>query len=293
MNKSYIWFNDQILDNTKACLAMSNHSLHYGTGVFEGIRSYSIDNEPFIFELEKHIDRLLNSAETMRIHIAYSKAKLIDGCIQVLKANELTNAYLRPIIYIDDHYGAAIHSNGIGKVAIFASATNKTDDLITRKAIISSLRRNSANSSYHHAKTTGLYSTIHYAMGECLAQDVDQAIFLDNRNVVCECLTDNIFIVSKGSVITPPAHLPIIQGITRETVIKLLHGAGIETIEREFGVKELQNADEIFTTGTASEVQAITHLNNLSISNGQPGSITRKASQLYNTVKRCQLSQVD
>lgn len=255
----FIWSNGQLLNWNEASAHMLSHTLHYGSGVFEGIRAYNTDNGTAVFRLEEHIERLIFSANSMKLKLQYSKEQLIESVLQTLQANGLTEGYIRPLVF-----------NGYGEMGI--GAINKVEVIIAcwpwpkyheittgLDVKTSKYRRIHQQSSIVEAKICGHYVNSILALQEIQGTKYHEALMLDTDGFVSECSAANIFIV-KNNIIYTPGLGSILPGITRDFVIKLATDLGYKVIEQTLTLDDVYNADESFFTGTAVEVTLIRSL---------------------------------
>ncbi len=280
-----VWEDGKLVTSAQVAVDAQSHCLHYGTGFFEGIRSHRrSDGTTAIFRLDDHIARFFRSAELMSMSIDFTRAELARACREVLEANGLGEAYIRPLGLMNDPFDVMAKPSGQLKILVMAAPFAGLADgapVPQKRATIASFRRSRANTSFHQAKAVGHYSLVIVAVGEVKRKGVEQAIFLDERDRVCEALTDNVFVVRGDRVLTPSADNPILLGITRETVIAALRADGLAVDETDVGLDELLAADEVFTTGTASGIQAVREIDGRPIGAGRPGPVTLRAHDLY------------
>lgn len=279
-----IWFDGNMVPWRDAKIHVLTHSLHYGTGVFEGLRAYKTERGPAIFRLQEHTDRLFRSAHIMRMQIAFDKKTITQACIDVVRDNKLETAYIRPICF----YGA----EGMGL---------RADNLKTHVAIAawqwgaylgsdgmekgiriktSSYTRHHVNITMCKAKTTGHYVNSTLALQEALECGYDEALLLDNEGYVMEGSGENIFILRDGILYTPDA-TSALEGITRDTLITLAQELGLTVKEKRITRDEVYIADEAFFTGTAAEVTPIRELDGRVIGNGTRGPVTTQLQTHY------------
>ncbi|MEL9940036.1 MAG: branched-chain amino acid transaminase [Ignisphaera sp.] len=281
----YAWINGKIVEWDNAKIHVFSHGLHYGTGVFEGIRGYYDNGYIKIFRLEDHMKRLFKSAKIIHMQIPYKLDDLIKAVIDVVKANGFTNdIYIRPIAFRGlGSFG--LRAQNPVDVAIIAVEFGKYLKKTGVRCTISSWRKPAADSFPIYAKVTGMYLLYHLASLEASMNGYDEAILLDSDGFVAEGSGENIFIVKDNTLITPPTYDAILEGITRDTVIKLAREElGLVVIERRIRREELYTADEAFFTGTAAEITPIIEVDGRPIGNGQVGTITEKIVKLYNDV---------
>ncbi len=285
-----IWMNGELVPWDEAKVHVLTHTLHYGLGVFEGIRCYKCANgRSGIFRLRDHIDRLFQSALIAQIEIPFSKEEIEEACKEIVRVNELEEAYIRPLVFIGEGVmGVHPHDNPI-RVAIIAW---KWGAYLGEEALKNGTRAKTSSYIRHHpnammtkAKICGNYVNSVLAKREVTRLGYDEAILLDPEGYVAEASGENIFIVKDGIIKTIPP-TTILPGITRNTVIRLAKDRGYTVIEERFTRDELYIADEVFLTGTAAEVTPVREIDDRPIGNGKPGKITQELQELYfKTVK--------
>jgi branched-chain amino acid aminotransferase len=279
-----IWFDGSLQPWRDAKIHVLTHTLHYGMGVFEGIRAYKTSLGPAIFRLTEHTNRLFNSAHIMRINMPFEREEINRACLDVVKNNKLESAYIRPVVF----YG----SEGMGL---------RADNLKTHVAIAawewgaylgaeglekgiriktSSYTRHHVNISMCKAKANGHYINSMLALQEAQDDGYDEALLLDNEGYVAEGSGENIFIV-RNNVIYTPDRTSALEGITRDTIVALANECNIKVEEKRITRDELYISDEAFFTGTAAEVTPIRELDNRKIGSGCKGPITNKLQTLY------------
>ena len=279
----------KFIDWDKASVHVLTHTLHYGLGVFEGIRCYETEKGPAIFRLDEHIERLFNSARIFLMDIPYSKKDIKNAVIETVKVNRIKECYIRPIIYIG--YGAmglyapqnpinvsiALWRWGayLGEKGLKNGIRVKTSSFIT----------NHVNSNMSRGKVCGYYVNSQLAKNEAVTCGYDEALLLDTEGYVSEGSGENIFIVRKGILKTTPL-TSILEGITRDSVSEIAHDEGVEVREEKFTRDELYISDEAFFTGTAAEVTPIRLVDGRSIGAGRPGKITRRIQSLFFDIVR-------
>ncbi len=263
------------------------HSLQYATGVFEGVRAYKAKNGTAIFRLQDHMKRLLKSAKIYDLEIGYSEAELCAAALQLVKKNGLDSCYIRPFAFYNDHQ---IGLSPLGKkVSTFIAAVpfgayfgGGKEKGVSCK--VSSWRRMNSSILPPQAKASGNYTNSVIANLEAKKSGADEAIILSTEGHVAEGSGENIFLVQNGVLLTPSKESDILPGITRDSIIKIAQNSGIETTERLVHREELYTADEVFFTGTASEVTPITSVDSKKIGSGKPGPITKMLAEKYNAV---------
>lgn len=285
-----IWMNGELVPWDEAKVHVLTHTLHYGLGVFEGIRCYKcVDGRSGIFRLREHIDRLFQSALIAQIEIPFSKEEIEEACKEIVRVNGLDEAYIRPLVFIGEGVmGVHPHDNPI-RVAIIAW---KWGAYLGEEALKNGTRAKTSSFIRHHpnammtkAKICGNYVNSVLAKREVTRLGYDEAILLDPEGYVAEGSGENIFLVKNGIIKTTPP-TTILPGITRDTVIKLAKDRGYTVIEERFTRDELYIADEVFLTGTAAEITPVREIDDRPIGNGKPGKITKELQELYfNTVR--------
>ncbi len=278
MNGEYVpWADAQV--------HVLTHALHYGTSVFEGVRCYDTEIGPAVFRHQDHIDRLFRSAEAYFMELPYTAEELRSATLELIARNGLRSCYIRPIAYRG--YG----SMGLFPLAVQVDVTiavwewglylgeeGKRDGI---RGKISSWRRISPNALIPHAKAGGQYLNSILAKVEAHNAGYDEAILLDHRGDVCEGTGENIFVIRDGVIATPPMSSSILEGISRDSIIKIAGDMGYEVAERVIAVDELAIADEIFLIGTAAEMVPVRELDDRPVGSGRPGEITTALLQVY------------
>lgn len=283
VSKNYVWLDGKLVLRNSAVFDVLTHSLQYGSGVFEGIRSYKTTKGIAVFRLKEHIERFLRSAKIYDMDLGYSLDELEDGVLSVIKKNKLSQSYIRPFaFYNDNKIGLDVTGKKIS-VAIaaieFGSYFSGKDRGI--KCIISSWRRINSQILPVQAKASGNYLNSIIASSEAKARNADEAIMLDVKGYVAEGPGENIFLVKNNELVTPSEESDILMGITRDAIIKLAESKGIIVKERLIHREELYTADEMFFTGTAAEITPITYVDNKKIGSGHVGPFTKMLSEAY------------
>lgn len=284
-----IWMDGKFVDWDKASVHILTHTLHYGLGVFEGIRCYETVKGPAIFRLDEHIERLFNSAHIFLIDIPYSEEEIKRAVIETVRINKIKECYIRPIVYIG--YGAmGLYSqkNPVNvSIAVWPWGAYLGDKGLTNgiRVKTSSFIKNHVNANMSRGKVCGYYVNSQLAKKEAISCGYDEALLLDTEGYVSEGSGENIFIVRKGMLKTTPL-TSILEGITRDSIIELAHDKGIEVVEERFTRDELYIADEAFFTGTAAEVTPIREVDRRSIGTGRPGRITKKLQSSFFDIVR-------
>jgi len=274
-----IWMNGKLVPFKDAKVHVLTHALHYSTAVFEGIRCYNTSNGSAIFRLPEHVDRFFNSAKLYGMKIRYTKKQIINAIIMTVKASGLKECYIRPIAYYG--YGTMGLTPTLNKVDVSISCwewkmgESKAGKFSGAKCKISKWIRIDSRSQPMQAKSAANYSNAALARVEALKSGYDEAIMLNYNGKVAEGSAENIFIVKNGIIKTPPLNADILNGITRDSVIRLIKADRIKLIQKNITLKELLKADEVFMTGTAAEVKSVTKINRTSIGNRKVGKITK------------------
>ena len=281
----FIWMDGEFVPWDKATVPILTHTLHYGLGVFEGIRAYAIEGGgAAIFRLGEHLERLHKSCKIIMLDLPFSVDELLEACLETVRRNRLTDCYIRPLVYLSD--GAmglgAVNPTRVAIIAFPWGAYLGEEGL--RKGIrvnVSSLTRLHVNVNMVRAKVCGQYVNSILAKRLALLQGMDETLLLDAQGYVSEGTGENVFMVRGGCLHTPPVSSPILEGITRETALTLAQDLGYEVKERRFTRDELYIADEVFLTGTAAEVTPIREIDFHPVGSGEPGPVTRKIQSEY------------
>ena len=280
-----IWMNGKLVPFKNAKVHVLTHALHYSTSIFEGIRCYNTPNGSAIFRLPEHIDRLFNSAKLYSMKIPYSKKQITDGIIKTVKASKLNECYIRPLAYYG--YGTMgltpIKNNVDVSISCWEwkMGESKAGKFTGAKCKISKWIRIDSKSQPMQAKSAANYSNAALARMEALNSGYDEAIMLNNNGNVAEGSAENIFVLKNGKITTPPLNADILNGITRDSIIKLLKSNGRKVIEKNISINNLLSADEIFMTGTAAEVKSVTRVNRSKIATGKIGPVTKELQESF------------
>lgn len=274
-----IWLDGRFVDWDAARVHVLTHTLHYGLGVFEGIRCYRTDDgRSAVFRLQEHVRRLFDSAHINLMRIPFSQAQITEAILETLRANGLAEGYVRPLVFIGDGVMGLNPADNPIRVAVIAWAWGKYlgEEGIERgiRARVSSFQRHFPNAKMTKGKTCGDYVNSILAKREALLDGYDEAILLDGQGLVAEASGENIFVVREGEIATPPL-APVLGGITRATVMELAAEKGMRVVERPITRDELYIADEIFLTGTAAEVTPVREVDRRQVGSGARGPITR------------------
>ena len=282
-----IWFNDKLVPWEDATIHVLTYALHYGAAVFEGIRAYKTDDGCKIFRLDEHIKRLLNSAKIYRMNIPYSHQELKNACRIIVSSNDLNEgAYIRPIAFRGyDDLGLHAHNNDAIDVVVAAwewgpylgnASLNDGVD-----ACVSSWNKINPNTVPFMAKASGNYLSGTLVAMEARQNGYDEGILLDSKGMVSEGAGENIFMVKDGNLYTPPLSSSVLDGITRDAVIKIAGSLKLGVIETEIPREQLYIADELFFTGTAVEITPIKSVDKITIGTGTKGPVTAQIQKVF------------
>jgi branched-chain amino acid aminotransferase len=278
-----IWMNGEFVDWADAKVHVGSHGLHYGTGVFEGIRCYETVEGPAVFRLRDHLERLEASARLLYMDLGYSVEELREVSLELIGRNGLPECYLRPIAFYGyGELGVSTAGNPVDVVIMSWPWGTYLGDEGVKNGIrvkVSSWKRVGPNTIPHAAKATGIYLNSMLAVSEANRAGYDEAILLTDDGFVADGSGENVFVVTNGKIVTPPLATSILPGITRETVIEIAQELGHTVEERNLIRTDLYLADEIFMTGTAAEVTPIRSVDDQEI--GPPGEITLELQKVY------------
>jgi branched-chain amino acid aminotransferase len=278
-----IWMNGELIDWADATVHVGTHGLHYGSGVFEGIRCYDTEKGPAVFRLSDHLHRLQNSARLLSMPLPFTLEDFRTGCLELIQANGLPECYLRPICFVGyGELGVSARGNPIECVIMsWPWGTYLGEEGIKHgvRMKVSSWRRQDPNMIPPAAKVTGLYVNSSLAKVEALKAGYDEAILLNTQGHVSECTGENLFLVKGGRITTPPLSAGALDGITRDSIMVIARDLGYEVVEENILRSDLYIADEAFLTGTAAEVVPIRAVDDRVI--GEPGEVTRKIQEMY------------
>lgn len=256
----FVWMDGELVPTSEAVIPVWTHALHYGTGVFEGIRSYDTEDGGAIFRLHEHLERLGQSAELINLPMPMTLEELAEGCLAAVRSNELTECYLRPLVFAG-HTSLGVHAENPARVLVIAwawpSYLGSKDGI---RATLSSWQRVGPNVIPHAAKATGLYLNAALPGRDARRAGYDEAILLGADGTVADATAQNVFVFRDGVVKTPPLSTGILPGITRATVVTLLAEMDVEVAEEPLIRSDLHLADEIFLTSTAAEIVRVAEL---------------------------------
>ena len=279
-----IWMDGELVPWREAKIHVLTHTLHYGMGVFEGVRAYRTDRGTAIFRLQEHTDRLFGSAHIMMMKVVQDKAEINEAQKTVVRDNGLETAYIRPLFFYGSE-GMGLRADNLrvhAAVAAWEWGSYLGDENMEKGIRIrtSSYTRHHVNITMCKSKATGNYINSMLALTEALQSGYDEAMLLDDHGFVAEGSGENIFIVRNGVVYTPDTSSAL-EGITRDTLMTLAADAGVEVVEKRISRDEVYLADEAFFTGTAAEVTPIREVDGRVIGDGKRGPVTEKLQSLY------------
>ena len=282
-----IWFNNELVPWESAQIHVLSYALHYGSAVFEGIRAYSTNDGTKIFRLNDHIKRLFDSAKIYRMNIAYTPQELSQACKDIIVTNELNSgAYIRPLAF-RGYNDLGLHASKDDDVEVIVAAW-EWGTLLGVDALekgvdvgVSSWNKIAPNTIPVMAKASGNYLSGTLVAIEAKENGYDEGICLDTDGFVSEGSGENIFMIKNGKLVTPPLSSSILDGITRDSVIKIAEDLNIDCIERRIIREELYLADELFFTGTAAEITPIRSVDRIQISEGKRGPVTQSIQEVF------------
>lgn len=281
-----IWMDGELVDWDDANVHVLTHTLHYGLGAFEGIRAYKrADGSTTVFRLREHIDRLFDTCKLCLIEPKFNREQIASACLELVRVNKMDEAYLRPMVYVGDGaMGIYVPNNPIRSLVV----AWKWGAYLGHEALSAGIRAKISSWQRHHltvslakAKMMGQYTNSMLAKREAKLAGYDEAILLDTQGYVSEGSGENIFLVKKGRLFTPPLSSSILAGVTRDTIITLAGELGIPVSEDRITRDELYLADEVFFTGTAAEVTPVREVDNRSIGDGSVGPVTKRLQARY------------
>jgi branched-chain amino acid aminotransferase len=285
-----LWLDGKLVPFEDARVHVLTHALHYGIGVFEGIRAYqTADGRSAVFRLREHIQRLYDSAHILMLELPFPAEKVAQACVEVLRDNRLPAGYLRPLAFT----GAG--ALGVGAqnpiqvmVAAWPWGAYLSEEGLRRgiRAKVSSFTRLHVNVQMVKAKITGQYVNSFLATREASLAGYEEAILLDTEGYVSEGAGENIFVVKNGELCTPPLSSAVLAGITRDAVIQIARDQGVPVKEEKFTRDAMYLADELFLTGTAAEVTPVREVDNRKIGKGEPGPVTKRLQEVFFRVVR-------
>lgn len=280
----YIWQDGEIIPYDDAKIHILTSSLHYGYGAFEGIRAYATESGPAIFRLRDHYERFLNSSRVLGVQqFPFTVDELMQATYETIKANGFQSCYIRPLLYFVGSFSLNLDlTSPHVSISTWEWGTYLGEGTLENGVHmgVSSFTRHHINVSMTKAKITGNYANSVLAKTEAVRNGFDEAIMLDPEGHVAECTGENIFLVQKGIIYTPP-RAAILEGITRDTVMILANDLGYRVVEETISRDQLYIADEVFATGTAAEVTPVTRIDHRPVGDGKRGPITKNIQELF------------
>jgi branched-chain amino acid aminotransferase len=286
-----IWMDGALVGWDEANVHVLTHTLHYGLGVFEGIRCYRRnDGKSAVFRLAEHVERLIESARVADMAIPFDHAQISAACLETIRVNRLDECYIRPLAFVGQGaMGLYGRDNPVRLcIAVWRWGAYLGEEGLEKgiRAKVSSFTRPGVNTAMTKAKIVGSYVNSTLAKREVVAAGYDEAVMLDPQGYVAEASGENIFVVKRGKVFTPPLGGSILGGITRDTVLTLCRELGISTEERLISRDELYTADEVFFTGTAAEITPVREVDDRTVGNGARGPLTKRLQDRFFQVVR-------
>lgn len=281
----FAWLDGKIVDAAQATVPLMAYTLHYGLGVFEGIRAYDGAKGPAVFRLREHMERLHRSAKMVRMELPHSVDELVAGTTEVLAKNKMRAGYVRPIAFVDDGkrgLGAMNNRVRVG-IVVWPWGAYLGDEGIKKgiRCQIANVARMSPRSFLPKGKICGQYVNSIIGKRAAIMSGYDEAILLDDQGYVAEATGENIFAVRGNRLTTPAPSSPILEGITRDSIITIAKELGYEVKEQRFARDALLVADEVFLTGTAAEVTPVRDIDGHSVGNGGRGPVTERIQSAY------------
>ncbi len=289
---NYVWLDGRIVKWEEAKIHVLTHALHYGTSIFEGIRAYWTGKDLLIFRLDDHVDRMFRSAKILGVKVPYTADEVRRAIIETLRANSFReDVYIRPLLFVSTPTVTLDVRMLEVSLAVIAFPFGKYLPPEGIRAAVVSWRRVSNTMLPVMAKIGGIYVNSVLALVEARNKGFDEAILMDANGYIAEGSGENVFVVRKGKIYTPPTYASILEGITRDTVIKLATDEGMYVEERPIAREEVYIADEVFLVGTAAEITPVVEIDGRTIGDGKPGPVTKKLAELYAKVVRGQVEK--
>ena len=280
----YIWMDGEVIPFNDAKVHIHTTSLHYGYGVFEGIRCYKTDNGSAVFRLREHLERFMNSARILGLlEIPFNVAEMRQATHEIIRMNGFQSCYIRPLLYFDGAFGLNLDETEPHiSISTWEWGAYLGEEGLEKGVHmgVSSFTRHHMNVNMTKAKITGNYANSVLAKTESVRNGFDEAIMLDPEGSVAECSGENLFLVQKGVIYTPPM-TAILGGITRDVLITLAKDLGYQVIEEGISRDQLYIADEVFVCGTAAEVTPVTKIDHRPVGDGQRGLVTKSLQDLF------------
>jgi branched-chain amino acid aminotransferase len=290
-----IWMDGQLVDWDDARIHVLTHTLHYGSGVFEGIRAYQTDDGPAVFRLTDHVTRLFNSARIFLIDVPFTPAEIVEAIKQTVAVNGLEECYIRPIVYLG--YGE-MGLNPLPcpvnvSIAVWPWGTYLGDEGVRNgvRLKVSSWQRHDPNALPPAAKGTGMYINSSMAKVEALKAGYDEAALLSPQGYVSECTGENLFVLRNGRILTPPLDAGALEGITQDSVMTIARDLDLNIGFGHLLRSDLYTADEAFLSGTAAEVVPISSVDDRPVGDGTPGPVTRQIQEVFGEAVRGRLDR--
>ncbi|MGX6448514.1 branched-chain amino acid transaminase [Patulibacter sp. S7RM1-6] len=280
-----IWKNGELVPWGEAKVHVLTHALHYGTGVFEGVRCYDTEIGPAVFRHAEHVDRLFKSSELFYMPVPFTQEQIRQATLETIAANGLRSCYIRPLVFRGEGpMGLSPLDSPVDVIiACWEWGAYLGDEGKSKgvRAKVSSWRRLSPAGLIPHAKASGQYLNSVLAKIEVTKAGYEEAILLDEQGVVNEGSGENIFVVREGRIFTPPQTASILDGVNRRSVIEIATDLGLEVVERDVARAELYLADEVFLTGTAAELTPVREIDDHAVGTGEPGPVTRELQRVF------------
>lgn len=271
-----VWFNGKIIEEEDAKISIKTHSLHYGTGVFEGIRFYKAEKGTAIFRLKDHVDRLFNSADALSMDVPFSRSEIEMAVKELISVNKMEEGYIRPIIFYGEYLGVYPSSVSVNCAIILADWKNIKEGLRVK---VSKFKRINKDATVFGAKISGNYANSILAMEDVRKRGYDEALMLDENDMVSEGPAQNLFIVKDNFLITPSSR-SVLLGITRDTILNIAKELNCTTIEKDLELEDVKEADEAFFCGTGAEIVWIKSIDDIKVSD-EIGEVTKKIKDRY------------
>ncbi len=292
-----IWYNGEFVDWDDANTHLLTHTLHYGMGVFEGIRCYTTENgDPAVFRLQEHVRRLFDSAKICNIDIPYTREELVEACLNTLRENDLSNGYIRPLVFYGPGEMGVLPADNPVEVAVITWPWGAyLGDEALEKGVavkVSTFTRHFPNSMMTRGKIVGNYVNSILAKIEANQDGYHEGILTDTEGYISEGSGENLFLIRDSEIRTTPPST-ILKGITRDTAIQIAEQFGYDVVEAKFTRDDLYIADELFFTGTAAEITPIRKVDEREIADGTPGPITKKIQQTFFEIVEGKVDEYD